>query len=63
MVTVQGGTLPQSSELAGQTVFTFQIGKYEVTVAEWQSVRTWAVANGYEDLAGVGSGNAASLPI
>jgi formylglycine-generating enzyme required for sulfatase activity len=63
MVTVQGGTLPQSSELSGQTVSTFQIGKYEVTVAEWQSVRAWAVANGYGDLAGVGSGNAANLPV
>jgi formylglycine-generating enzyme required for sulfatase activity len=63
MVTVQGGTLPQSSELSGQTVSTFQIGKYEVTVAEWQSVRAWAVANGYWDLAGVGSGNAANLPV
>jgi formylglycine-generating enzyme required for sulfatase activity len=63
MVTVQGGTLPESSELAGQTVSTFQIGKYEVTVAEWQSVRAWAVANGYEDLACVGSGNAANLPV
>jgi sulfatase modifying factor 1 len=66
MVTVQGGTLTHSSEfseLSGQTVSTFQIGKYEVTVAEWQSVRAWAVANGYEDLAGVGSGNAANLPV
>jgi sulfatase modifying factor 1 len=60
---VQGGTLPQSSELSGQTVSTFQIGKYEVTVAEWQSVRAWAVANGYGDLVGVGSGNVASHPV
>jgi formylglycine-generating enzyme required for sulfatase activity len=63
MVTVQGGTLPQSSELSGQTVSTFQIGKYEVTVAEWHSVRAWAVANGYGDLVSVGSGKLANLPV
>jgi hypothetical protein len=39
MVTVQGGTLPLGSELAGQQVLTFQIGKYEVTWGEWKSVR------------------------
>jgi formylglycine-generating enzyme required for sulfatase activity len=55
MVIVQGGTLPSSSQLAGQKVATFQIGKYETTWGEWKSVRDWAVANkkGY-DLAGVG---------
>ena len=53
MVTVAGGTLPQSSGLAGQTVATFQIGKYEVTWGEWKEVRAWAVVNGYSDLAGV----------
>jgi len=54
MVAVQGGTLPQASELAGQTVATFQIGKYEVTWGEWKEVRAWAVVNGYNDLAEVG---------
>lgn len=54
MVTVQGGTLPQGSELAGQSVRDFQIGKYEMTWGEWKAVRDWAVANGYTDLAGVG---------
>jgi sulfatase modifying factor 1 len=67
MVTVQGGTLPQSSELAGQTVSTFQIGKFEVTWGEWKTVRDWAVANGYTDLAGVGdtypSGSADNFPV
>ena len=53
-VNVQGGTLPQGSGLAGQTVATFQIGKYEVTWGEWREVRAWAVANGYIELAGVG---------
>ena len=51
---LQGGTLPQSSELAGTAVATFQIGRNEVTWAEWKEVRDWAVSNGYPDLAGVG---------
>jgi formylglycine-generating enzyme required for sulfatase activity len=64
MVVVQGGTLPSGSELAGQTVATFQIGKYEVTWGEWKVVRDWAVANnkGY-DLAGVGAGNGDNFPV
>jgi hypothetical protein len=67
MVRVAGGTLPSSSQLAGQVVATFQIGKYEVTWGEWKSVRDWAVANGYSDLAGVGdtypSGSADNFPV
>jgi formylglycine-generating enzyme required for sulfatase activity len=67
MVSVAGGTLPQSSELAGQTVAAFQIGKYEVTWGEWKTVRDWAVNNGYSDLAGVGdtypSGSADNFPV
>jgi formylglycine-generating enzyme required for sulfatase activity len=55
MVAVQGGTLPQGSQFAGQTVATFSIGKYEVTWGEWKEVRDWAVANGYSDLAEVGN--------
>jgi formylglycine-generating enzyme required for sulfatase activity len=67
MVAVEGGTLPSGSGLAGQAVATFQIGKYEVTWDEWQIVRTWAVANGYSDLAGVGgtypAGSAGNFPV
>ena len=62
IVTVQGGRLPVSSQLAGTEVATLQIGKYEVTWAEWQEVRTWAVANGY-DLAGAGSGAGGDHPV
>jgi sulfatase modifying factor 1 len=62
MVWVQGGILPQSSELAGTAVATFQIGKTEVTLGEWQQVRDWAVANGY-DLAGVGQGSGPDHPV
>jgi formylglycine-generating enzyme required for sulfatase activity len=67
MVSVQGGTLPQGSQLAGQTVAAFQVGKCEVTWGEWKEVRDWAVANGYSDLAGVGgtypAGAADSFPV
>jgi formylglycine-generating enzyme required for sulfatase activity len=63
MVTVQGGTLVTSNELNGTAVSTFQIGKYEVTWAEWQEVRAWAVGNGYPDLAGVGEGSAGDHPV
>jgi sulfatase modifying factor 1 len=63
MVNVQGGTLPLGSELAGEVVSDFQIGKYEVTWSEWQEVRAWAVANGYTDLAEVGQGSADNHPV
>jgi hypothetical protein len=58
MVLVQGGTLPQSSALAGQTVSAFHIARFETTWAEWKQVRTWAAANGYDiGTAGQGSGD------
>ena len=67
MVTVGGGTLPQSSGLSGQIVSTFHIGKYEVSWGEWKEVRAWGIANGYSDLAGVGdtypSGSADNFPV
>jgi hypothetical protein len=63
MITVQGGTLPAGSGLAGQTVATFQIGKYEVTWGEWKTVRAWATANGYSDLANIGVGTVDGQPV
>jgi len=62
MVTVEGGTMSSPSALAGQSVVTFSIGKYEVTWDEWQSVRTYAVSHGY-DLTGIGSGSAGDHPV
>ncbi len=50
MVSVLGGTLPSSSLLAGQVVRDFQIGATEVTWGDWETVRVWAVSNGYSDL-------------
>ncbi len=63
MVTVEGGVLPLSSELAGVQVSQFLIGKYEVTWSEWQEVRDWAANNGYTDLSGVGFGRGLSHPV
>jgi len=60
---VLGGTLPGDSELSGQVVSNFQIGKTEVTWGEWKIVREWAVANGYDDLAKVGSGTGDRYPV
>ena len=62
MVLVEGGTLPQGSELQGQVVSDFEIGKHELTWGEWQKVRVWAVANGY-DLKDVGQGLSESHPV
>ena len=44
------------------TLDAFYIGKYEVTKAEWDEVRTWALSNGYTDLA-AGSGKASNHPV
>jgi len=62
-VSVLGGTLPKESALAGQVVGNFQIGNYEVTWGEWKTVRDWAVAHGYGDLAGVGAGKGDNYPV
>lgn len=61
-ISIQGGVLPQTSNLAGATVGNFSISKYEVRWDEWQEVQAWAVANGY-DLANVGSGSALNHPV
>lgn len=41
----------------------FHMDATEVTWALWRDVRDWAVTNGYEDLAGVGSGKADDHPV
>ena len=63
MVGVLGGTLPKESELSGQVVGDFCIGKTEVTWGDWKTVREWAVNNGYSDLAGVGAGAGDNYPV
>jgi formylglycine-generating enzyme required for sulfatase activity len=51
LVKVESGTLPKPSELAGTQVGVFAIGKHSVTVEEWQFVRSWAISNGFSELA------------
>jgi sulfatase modifying factor 1 len=63
MALVTGSTLSASSPLGAVPVETFYIGKTEVTWGEWKSVRTWAVANGYTDLDGVGEGAGENFPV
>jgi formylglycine-generating enzyme len=62
MVAVQGGTLQTSNPLNGSVVASFQIGKYEVRLDEWQEVRSWALSNGYGNFT-TGSGSAADHPV
>ena len=48
MVSVQGGKLPRTSEIARTKVEDFQIGMYAVIMADWQGVRSWAIENGFD---------------
>jgi len=59
---VEGGTLPEESQLAGQGVSSYFIAKREVTWGEWQKVRAFAVQNGY-DLDGIGQGAGEDHPV
>jgi formylglycine-generating enzyme required for sulfatase activity len=43
-------------------VSAFYMGKYEVTKALWDEVRTWAISNGYTDLR-AGAGKASNHPV
>jgi hypothetical protein len=61
-VYVAAGTLPSSSLLSGQSVAVFYIAKTETTWGQWQSVRTYAVANGY-DIGSAGAGNGTDYPV
>jgi formylglycine-generating enzyme required for sulfatase activity len=62
MTIVAAGTLPQVSELKGIAVSSFQIGTFEVTLSEWQQVRTWAASRGYSDLP-TGTGALGNFPV
>lgn len=57
MVQVKGGVLPkESGVLKGESVNSFKIGKYPVTLEEWQKVSKWALANGYDFKEGTSHG-------
>jgi formylglycine-generating enzyme required for sulfatase activity len=62
MVFVEGGTLPDSSELVGKIVKSFWIGRTEVTWLEWKRVRNWASDHGY-DIGNVGEGSGNDHPV
>lgn len=62
MIAVQGGVLPEASDLTGTAVDAFRIANCEVTLDEWREVRVWALANGYTDLAS-GDGGAGNHPV
>ena len=62
LVLVEGGTLPDASELAGKSVKSFYIGRTEVTWREWKKVRNWAAENGY-DIGNVGEGSGNDHPV
>jgi len=47
-VYVAAGSLPESSWAGPQDVEGFFMGKTEVTYGEFEAVRTWAAANGYD---------------
>jgi len=48
MSQTMGGRLPDDSELAGTEVAGFKIGRHSVRQNEWDTVRIWSLAMGYE---------------
>jgi hypothetical protein len=62
MIAVEAGVLPSSSWAGAQAVDAFLMAKTEVTWAEFQTVRTWAAANGY-DIGSVGAGTGQNRPV
>ena len=59
---VTAGSLPASSWAGAQAVDGFFMAKTEVTWDEWQTVRNWAAANGY-DIGSVGAGSGPNRPV
>jgi formylglycine-generating enzyme required for sulfatase activity len=65
---IPAGAFEMGSSAAGEgpthavALDAYYIGKYEVTKAEWDQVRLWALSNGYTDLA-AGSGKASNHPV
>jgi formylglycine-generating enzyme required for sulfatase activity len=61
-VLVEAGALPADSWAGAQSVEAFFMGKTEVTWAEFQAVRIWAAANGY-DIGNVGAVTGPNHPV
>jgi len=58
IITVTGGTFGNGTTFKGQSVSTFKIGTKEITWADYQTVRTYAAANGFDiGTSGTGSGS------
>jgi sulfatase modifying factor 1 len=62
MIFVQGGNVSATAHTPQRTVGNFSISKTEVTWSEWERVRNYAIANGY-DLNGVGENRGSSHPV
>ena len=62
LVYVAAGTLPSSSLLSGQSVAAFYIAKTETTWGQWQIVRTYAAAHGY-NIGSAGAGRGTNYPV
>lgn len=62
MVFVQGGTFPVDSIYGAVSVESFFIHRTEVTMGEWNTVRNWAVQNGYS-FYNSGAGNYNKHPV
>lgn len=61
--TIAGGALPPQSSLGTLSVPTFQIGAYEVTAAQWNTIVGWAEANAGYQFDGAGSAAAGDHPV
>jgi formylglycine-generating enzyme required for sulfatase activity len=59
---VTSGDVDSTAPSITVTVGSFYLQERETTKAQWDEVRTWAVNNGYTDLA-VGAGKAANHPV
>lgn len=62
IVYVPGGTFGNGTSFKGKTVVGFNIGTKEITWTDWQTVRTYAAANGF-DIGSSGSGSGANNPV
>lgn len=59
---VDSGALPASSWAGAQSVNAFYMARTEVTWSDFQTVRAWASANGY-DIGSVGAGKGTNRPV
>lgn len=56
MIEVLGGKMPKDSEASGEEVKSFNIGVYTIMYDEWEVVRNWGVANGFDIRIGASGG-------